>query len=132
MSKTWVMGISLVVARYLASVVAGAMLSARATQEDTNEISRLLTDPEFVAWLALFLAAAGGGIAAWVRSRWLALTAAAMPGTSTMNQVSAVAKTSAPAISTPPSQVPMLSSPSPMAPNAMVAPDAPEPDKKIG
>jgi hypothetical protein len=100
----------LLVARYLLQLIAGVILGVTwLSPEFKAELTAWLGQGEVLAWVVLALGSLLSGLYAWWKAQQQKLTAMAMPGQSTPEEVKEVAKTQAPAVfSTSADQVPVL------------------------
>ncbi len=100
------------IARYLIPALV-ATVAHRMSEKDQASLVATLTSPEM---LSLYIVTAGSlwfAIRSWLAKTRFGLTAAAMPTTSTSAEIAEKAKTEAPLLSTPSTEVPQLTPPTP-------------------
>ena len=91
----------LLIARYLLQLIAGVILGVTwLSPEFKAELTAWLGQGEVLAWLVLALGSIGSGVYAWWKAQQQKLTAMAMKGQSTPEEVKEVAKTQAPPVLT--------------------------------
>ncbi len=108
MSPELVKELVALIARYLVPAIV-ATLAHWLNEKDQASLIAALTSPEMLAVYGATIVSLVFAVKAWLSKTRFGLTAAAMPTTSTPQEVEATSKTQAPPLSTPVTEVPQLS-----------------------
>lgn len=107
MSPSVILELVLMALRYLAPLIVG-VIAHYVTEKDQSRLIEILTSKEFAATLVTTCGAFYLAFRSWRTAKKTALAAAASPGPVTMQEAADLAKTQAPKLSTPATEIPQL------------------------